>query len=363
MGRPRCGLFIYADDWRGDEALAMCSEGARYLWFEMLLVMNKSDGYMIVNGRAPSPEQIATITRTDATQVVSRLEELRENGVMRVNRVGIIYCERMVRDAKRARTSRENGAKNGDNLKKTAENRQDETSDKPLKVNTNSELGNPEHDPEGTHSRARIPNPNPIPNLLTPLSTNVDIPPTPPPTPTPVATDVAAAPAKAVAVHVPVARSDFERFWAEVPRRVGKSAAQKKFVELVRASEVSADELIAGMRRYAEHVRRNHKDDRYIVHPITWLNQGRWQDELRDYAPEGRREPYVAPHAALLEERLRRLDNATNGGFTSEDRRNEEQPAAKVVPLLRRFGGGFPVDDESDIEGSDSPVQILSLSG
>jgi len=81
----------------------------------MLLVMNEHDprGYMLVNGRSPTPAQIAALTRTDPTQVEARLAELEENGVTSRDRRGVIYSRRMIREEQKATIARENGKKGG----------------------------------------------------------------------------------------------------------------------------------------------------------------------------------------------------------------------------------------------------------
>lgn len=306
-GKHKCGFFIYADDWRGDEALAMCSEGARLLWLEMLLIMNKSDGFMMVNGNAPSPGQVAAITRTDPGLVVDRLRELRENGVYSVNKAGVIYSRRMVRDAQRARISRENGKKN-------RRNAQDGSELNELECNDYSDPGNPDHILNATCSRARIPSPSPSLNLNHQESTPPITPPSlapadgvgfdpEPPIETPHQPGVrvnggmsdhpvpslfdsggtepprAARAPKADAIRV--SQADFDRFWDLVPKKVGKLDAEKKFFAAIKSGQVTVDELIAGMRRYAQHIRSNSTDDQYVSHPASWLNKGRWHDELK----------------------------------------------------------------------------------
>lgn len=73
--------------------------------------------------------------------------------------------------------------------------------------------------------------------------------------------------------------ADFEAFWSEYPRKVGKEKAytawrkrrfsrgmQEAILQAVRAAKKSADWL---------------KDrGEFIPGPATWLNQGRWNDEL-----------------------------------------------------------------------------------
>ncbi|MGJ4953141.1 helix-turn-helix domain-containing protein [Bradyrhizobium sp. HKCCYLS20291] len=79
--------------------------------------------------------------------------------------------------------------------------------------------------------------------------------------------------------------SDYrEQFWAVVPRKIGKDAALTKLARIEREDKVEFDVIIAAMRRYANSpdVRRDLRDPdrrRFIVHPVTWLNHGRWSDE------------------------------------------------------------------------------------
>lgn len=67
----------------------------------------------------------------------------------------------------------------------------------------------------------------------------------------------------------------FEKFWSVVPRRVGKKAARRRWDKAIK--EVDPDTIIAAMARYADSVANT--DEKFIVHPETWLNQGRWDDE------------------------------------------------------------------------------------
>lgn len=108
-------MYFYAPDWRSDPELAMCSEGARLLWFEMLLLMNESKqrGFLLVSGKKPSPQQIAMLTRTSVEHVEDRLSELSNNGVYSTDRRGFIYSRKMVREEKKRRIARENGKKGG----------------------------------------------------------------------------------------------------------------------------------------------------------------------------------------------------------------------------------------------------------
>jgi hypothetical protein len=73
-----------------------------------------------------------------------------------------------------------------------------------------------------------------------------------------------------------VPREVFEEFWSVYPRRVAKSAALAKFMQLARQG-VDLSVVVAGARRFAADP--NLPDKQFVPHPLTWLNQGRWEDE------------------------------------------------------------------------------------
>lgn len=72
--------------------------------------------------------------------------------------------------------------------------------------------------------------------------------------------------------------SYFEKFWDKVPRKIAKKKCQKIYNNLVKSKEVTEDELISSMERYAESVKQT--ETIFIVHCATWLNQGRWEDTI-----------------------------------------------------------------------------------
>lgn len=77
----------------------------------------------------------------------------------------------------------------------------------------------------------------------------------------------------------------FETFWRACPRRVGKDAARRKWETIVRQGRATPDELLAGIRRFAQEAAG--KEPQYVAHPATWLNQGRWADEPATGGPAG----------------------------------------------------------------------------
>lgn len=78
--------------------------------------------------------------------------------------------------------------------------------------------------------------------------------------------------------------SDFLDFYAAYPRHVGKEAARRAFEKAVKAGTAPAD-IVEGARRYAAATAAAGTETRYIAHPATWLNAGRWNDDMQDAAP------------------------------------------------------------------------------
>lgn len=70
--------------------------------------------------------------------------------------------------------------------------------------------------------------------------------------------------------------ADFDAFWLAYPKKVGKDAARKAFEKVKAPLEtlLSAIEQQKCSRQWQE------DGGQYIPNPSTWLNQGRWQDEL-----------------------------------------------------------------------------------
>jgi hypothetical protein len=71
---------------------------------------------------------------------------------------------------------------------------------------------------------------------------------------------------------------EFEQWWVDYPRKVGKSDALKGW-KLARRS-VEADVLVAGLVQSKLAWKNAGTEARFIPHPGTWLRQGRWEDEV-----------------------------------------------------------------------------------
>ena len=76
---------------------------------------------------------------------------------------------------------------------------------------------------------------------------------------------------------------DFGRFWAEYPRQISKDVAYERFCKT--AAEFPVEHLISAAKEYAEACRKEGKEEKYILHPATFLNKGRWKDFYYEEVP------------------------------------------------------------------------------
>ena len=74
----------------------------------------------------------------------------------------------------------------------------------------------------------------------------------------------------------PSAGDAFERFWSVYPRKVGKQSAKRAFEKV----KVPIETLVTAIERQKCSDQWTRDNGQYIPHPTTWLNQGRWDDEL-----------------------------------------------------------------------------------
>src|SRR5262245_8608246 len=98
----RPSFQFYPADCRNDPAVRMCSLAARGLWWEMICVMHTCEpyGHLVAAGLPIKPEELARIVGEGARDVKRWLGELESKAVFSRTAEGIIYCRRMVRDAK-----------------------------------------------------------------------------------------------------------------------------------------------------------------------------------------------------------------------------------------------------------------------
>ena len=106
---------FYWSDWRADPRLRMCSLAARGLWVELCGLAHEAEpyGHVLVAGRVPSPEQLASLVGAPLKAVLAALKELDAAEVFSRTDAGVIYSRRMVRDREREEKDKANGKGGG----------------------------------------------------------------------------------------------------------------------------------------------------------------------------------------------------------------------------------------------------------
>lgn len=69
----------------------------------------------------------------------------------------------------------------------------------------------------------------------------------------------------------------FNDFWQIYPRRVAKKAAEKAWKKLTLGEQSKALEAV---KQHVKYWDEKGTESDFIPHPATWLNQGRYDDEL-----------------------------------------------------------------------------------
>ena len=71
----------------------------------------------------------------------------------------------------------------------------------------------------------------------------------------------------------------FERLWQAYPKKVGKRYARECFKRL-KPTEALLDKMLLAIEKQRKSEAWKRDKGQYIPNPSTWLNQGRWEDEL-----------------------------------------------------------------------------------
>lgn len=78
----------------------------------------------------------------------------------------------------------------------------------------------------------------------------------------------------------------FELFWQAYPKKIGKDAARKAFAKR-RPSRTMTEIMIAAVEQQMSSPQWARDGGQFIPHPATWLNQGRWEDDVGDVVMGG----------------------------------------------------------------------------
>lgn len=73
----------------------------------------------------------------------------------------------------------------------------------------------------------------------------------------------------------------FEDFWQAYPRKVGKKSAETAYKK-IKPSQKLVTKMIETVEAFKKSKQWQDENGRFIPNPSTWLNQGRWDDEISD---------------------------------------------------------------------------------
>ena len=104
----------------------------------------------------------------------------------------------------------------------------------------------------------------------------------------------------------------FDEFWAAYPQKVGKGAARSAFAK-IKASQELTDRRIEAVNKAKASQQWQKEGGRFIPNPSTWLNQGRWEDELEVEPPKPKEAPYPHPPKMTEEEKREARELAKYG--------------------------------------------------
>ena len=70
----------------------------------------------------------------------------------------------------------------------------------------------------------------------------------------------------------------FDAFWQVYPKKTGKEAARKAFKKIPKSAHPLLVPAVEAQKKSRQWMEEN---GRFIPNPATWLNQGRWEDEVQ----------------------------------------------------------------------------------
>lgn len=92
----------------------------------------------------------------------------------------------------------------------------------------------------------------------------------------------------------------FDQFWETYPRKIGKEAARKAWKKL-RPSPQMQSMIVIAVKTQCACDQWTRDGGQFIPHPTTWLNQGRWQDEVQGQAvAQAKAKTCESEHCSML---------------------------------------------------------------
>lgn len=82
----------------------------------------------------------------------------------------------------------------------------------------------------------------------------------------------------------------FAEFWKAYPKKVGKASCLKAWKKMKPTAELH-DHIMAALEDQKRSEQWQREGGRFIPNPLTWLNQGRWDDEPTEVRPGAAAKP------------------------------------------------------------------------
>jgi hypothetical protein len=73
----------------------------------------------------------------------------------------------------------------------------------------------------------------------------------------------------------------FEEFWKLYPKKIGKGAAYKLW-KRINPSNPLLEKIVNAVKAQCKSAQWQKENGQFIPNPATWLNQERWNDELKN---------------------------------------------------------------------------------
>lgn len=99
----------------------------------------------------------------------------------------------------------------------------------------------------------------------------------------------------------------FSKFWDAYPKKVGKGAARKAW-EKLRPSKCLTNQMLSAISVQRQSAQWTKDRGQYIPNPATWLNQGRWEDDLTGGFANGTAQQGVERNAEFYTAGFHRAD-------------------------------------------------------
>lgn len=125
----------------------------------------------------------------------------------------------------------------------------------------------------------------------------------------------------------------FDEFWAIYPKKTGKQAAFKSWQRVKPTAEFHS-RIIAAVTAATKTEQWQRENGRYIPNPTTWLNQGRWDDEIAETITDAQQSSNYKQDYKMEAGQIRKAGSAAPGFKLAGEPDDEYE---QVRPVLSGF--------------------------